>query len=115
MADTGEDREIKQRFSAHQAEIVRRSNQLEQRAKLSLPVGRRVINQTGRHNCPLRWTSSRGMLWKENPRICELFQPTELKNATGKCFNKSSTLNDGPGLDFSSKDRLSLAWWAVTS
>ena len=31
MADTGEDREIKQRVNAHQAEVVRESNQLEQR------------------------------------------------------------------------------------
>ncbi len=33
MADTGEDREIKQRVNAHQAETVRQSNQLEQQAK----------------------------------------------------------------------------------
>jgi hypothetical protein len=33
MADTGEDREIKQRVAARQAETVRQSNQLEQRTK----------------------------------------------------------------------------------
>jgi hypothetical protein len=33
MADTGEDLEIKQRVSAHRAETVRESNQLEQRIK----------------------------------------------------------------------------------
>lgn len=31
MADTGEDREIKQRVNAHQAEVVRESKQLERR------------------------------------------------------------------------------------
>ena len=31
MADTGEDREIKQRVNAHQAEMVRESKQLKQR------------------------------------------------------------------------------------
>lgn len=33
MADTGEDREIKQRVNAHQAEVVRESKQLIQRNK----------------------------------------------------------------------------------
>ena len=33
MADTGEDREIKRRVNAHQAEVVRESKQLEQRNK----------------------------------------------------------------------------------
>lgn len=33
MADTGEDREIKQRVNAHQAEVVRESKQLQQRNK----------------------------------------------------------------------------------
>jgi hypothetical protein len=35
MADTGEDREIKQRVNAHQAEVARESNELEQRNKPS--------------------------------------------------------------------------------
>lgn len=33
MADTGEDREIERRVNAHQAEVIRESNQLEQRSK----------------------------------------------------------------------------------
>ena len=33
MADTGEDREIKQRIAAHLSETVRQSNQLEQQIK----------------------------------------------------------------------------------
>jgi hypothetical protein len=47
MADTGEDQEIKQRVSAHQAEIVRESKQLEQRTKR----GRR---KSARRNTPVR-------------------------------------------------------------
>ncbi len=35
MADTGEDRENKQRASAHQAEVVRESKQLANKAKLN--------------------------------------------------------------------------------
>jgi hypothetical protein len=33
MADTGEDREIKQRANAHQKEVVQEMNKLEQKAK----------------------------------------------------------------------------------
>jgi hypothetical protein len=38
MADTGEDREIKQRVNARQAEIVRESNQLRQRNRAGQPA-----------------------------------------------------------------------------
>ena len=33
MPDTGEDREVKQRVNAHQAEVVRESKKLAQKAK----------------------------------------------------------------------------------
>jgi hypothetical protein len=33
MPDTGEDREVKQRVNAHQAEVVRESKRLAQKAK----------------------------------------------------------------------------------
>lgn len=48
MADTGEDREIKQRVAAHQAETVRGSNQLEQRTKRSWRKKNARRNKSGR-------------------------------------------------------------------
>ena len=48
MADTGEDREIKQRANAHQAETVRESNQLEQRTKRDLVKKNAGRNKRGR-------------------------------------------------------------------
>ncbi len=56
MADTGEDREIKQRVKAHQAEVVRESNQLEQRSKL----GRR--QKDARRDIPKRSPSTKPIL-----------------------------------------------------
>lgn len=53
MADTGEDREIKRRVAAHQAETVRESNQLEQRTK------RGWVNKNARHNKPGRSRSAK--------------------------------------------------------
>lgn len=44
MADTGEDREIKRRVAAHQAETVRESNQLEQRTNQDW------VKKNARHN-----------------------------------------------------------------
>lgn len=48
MADTGEDREIKRRVAAHQAETVRESNQLEQRTKLDVVKKNVPSNKPGR-------------------------------------------------------------------
>ena len=48
MADSGEDREIKQRVAAHQAETVRQSNQLEQRTERSWVKKNALRNKLGR-------------------------------------------------------------------
>jgi len=56
MADTGEDREIKQRVNAHQAEVVRESNQLEQRNRR----GRR--QKDARRDIPKRSPSTKPIL-----------------------------------------------------
>jgi hypothetical protein len=53
MADTGEDREIKQRVAAHQVETVRESNQLEQRTQ------RDWVKKTARRNKPGRSPSAK--------------------------------------------------------
>ena len=59
MADTGEDREIKQRVKAQQAEMVRESKQLKQRnesdqrekeARRTMPGRRGVRNQSRAHS-----------------------------------------------------------------
>ena len=48
MADTGEDREIKQRVNAHQAELVRESKQLAERTKEA------PLKKNARRNTPRR-------------------------------------------------------------
>ena len=48
MADTGEDREIKRRVNAHQAETVRESNQLELRTKQAWPKKNARRDKPGR-------------------------------------------------------------------
>ncbi len=46
MADTGEDRELKQRTNAHQAEIVRESKKLAQESK-QYPRRKKVLSSKG--------------------------------------------------------------------
>jgi len=48
MADTGEDREIKQRVSAHQAEVVRESKNLVEKAKPNPTKKKMAGRKTGR-------------------------------------------------------------------
>jgi DNA invertase Pin-like site-specific DNA recombinase len=68
MADTGEDREIKQRVAAHQAETVRESNQLEERTK------RGWVKKNARRNKPGRSPSTKVSSGKEaDPRARSRF------------------------------------------
>jgi len=59
MADTGEDREIKQRVNAHQAEVARETNQLQQGNKR----GRR--HKDPRRDVPKRSPSTKAGLRSE--------------------------------------------------
>jgi hypothetical protein len=48
MADTGEDREIKQRVSAHQEEVIRESKQRAEKAKPNLTKKKMPGRETAR-------------------------------------------------------------------
>lgn len=61
MADTGEDREIKQRVSAHRAEVIRESKQLAERTKQA------PLKENARRNTPRRSPSKKSISRTQQP------------------------------------------------